>query len=202
MAPPGDTLGTFSSHGNAKKSRLSRAGKRANKPRRKERDMDPEKDETTPQEPETEPEEGAEGEPAAGEGQDGVEDKHGQPGINREKYQRDIEAKDKQIAELQAQLDEKSKTEEGRAALKAELDKLKADMADERTDHRLELAGCLNAKAAKALLGDYDGDVAKLKEACPYLFGVEKKTGSTGLKPEGAAGDLDDKLDKAFGIKK
>ena len=166
--------------------------------------MDPEKDETTPQEPETEPEKGAGEEPAAGEGQDGgegVEDKHGQPGINREKYQRDIEAKDKQIAELQAQLDEKSKTEEGRAALKAELDRLKADMADERTDHRLELAGCLNAKAAKALLGDYDGDVAKLKEGCPYLFGAEKKTGSTGLKPEGGAGDLDDKIDKAFKLK-
>lgn len=166
--------------------------------------MDPEKDETTPQEPETEPEKGAGEEPAAGEGQDGgegVEDKHGQPGINREKYQRDIEAKDKQIAELQAQLDEKSKTEEGRAALKAELDRLKADMADERVDHKLELAGCLNAKAAKALLGDYDGDVAKLKEGCPYLFGAEKKTGSTGLKPEGGAGDLDDKIDKAFKLK-
>lgn len=166
--------------------------------------MDPEKDETTPQEPETEPEKGAGEEPAAGEGQDGgegVEDKHGQPGINREKYQRDIEAKNKQIAELQAQLDEKSKTEEGRAALKAELDRLKADMADERIDHKLELAGCLNAKAAKALLGDYDGDVAKLKEGCPYLFGAEKKTGSTGLKPEGGAGDLDDKIDKAFKLK-
>lgn len=166
--------------------------------------MDPEKDETTPQEPETEPEKGAGEEPAAGEGQDGgegVEDKHGQPGINREKYQRDIEAKNKQIAELQAQLDEKSKTEEGRAALKAELDRLKADMADERVDHKLELAGCLNAKAAKALLGDYDGDVAKLKEGCPYLFGAEKKTGSTGLKPEGGAGDLDDKIDKAFKLK-
>lgn len=166
--------------------------------------MDPEKDETTPQEPETEPEKGAGEEPAAGEGQDGgegVEDKHGQPGINREKYQRDIEAKNKQIAELQAQLDEKSKTEEGRAALKAELDRLKADMADERIDHKLELAGCLNAKAAKALLGDYDGDVAKLKEGCPYLFGAEQKTGSTGLKPEGGAGDLDDKIDKAFKLK-
>lgn len=166
--------------------------------------MDPEKDETTPQEPETEPEEGAGEGPAAGEGQDGseeVEDKHGQPGINREKYQRDIEAKDKQIAELQAQLREKSKTEEGRAELKAELDRLKADMADERVDHKLELAGCLNAKAAKALLGDYDGDVAKLKEGCPYLFGAEKKTGSTGLKPEGGAGDLNDKIDKAFKLK-
>ncbi len=74
-------------------------------------------------------------------------------------------------------------------------------MADERVDHKLELAGCLNAKAAKALLGDYDDDVAKLKEGCPYLFGVEKKTGSTGLKPEGGASDLDDKLDKAFKLK-
>lgn len=167
--------------------------------------MDPKKDETTPQEPKTEPAEGAEEEPAAGEGQDGgadVKDSHGQPGINREKYQRDIEAKDKQIAELQAQLDERSKTEEGRAALKAELDKLKADMADERTDHKLQLAGCLNAKAAKALLGDYGGDVAKLKEGCPYLFESKKQTGSTGLKPEGGAGgSLDEKLDRAFGVK-
>lgn len=164
---------------------------------------------TEPQtDPKAEPAEGgAEGDPKpATEGQGGGDgepnDKHGQPGINREKYQRDIEAKDKKIAELQAQLDEKSKTEEGRAALKEELDKLKAEMADERVDHKLELAGCRNAKAAKALLEDYDGDVAKLKEACPYLFGNEKKTGSTGLKPEGGAGDLDDKLDKAFGIKK
>lgn len=151
---------------------------------------------------------GAVGDPKpAAEGQGGeegeVKDKHGQPGINREKYQRDIEAKDKQIAELQAQLDEKSKTEEGRAELKAELDKLKADMADERTDHRLELAGCLNAKAAKALLGDYGGDVAKLKDACPYLFGTEKKqTGSTGARPEGPADGVDDKLDRIFGLKK
>lgn len=151
---------------------------------------------------------GAAGDPKpAAEGQGGeegeVKDKHGQPGINREKYQRDIEAKDKQIAELQAQLDEKSKTEEGRAALKAELDKLKADMADERTDHSLELAGCLNAKAAKALLGDYGGDVAKLKDACPYLFGTEKKqTGSTGARPEGPADGVDDKLDRIFGLKK
>lgn len=164
---------------------------------------------TEPQtDPKAEPAEGgAEGDPKpATEGQGGGDgepnDKHGQPGINREKYQRDIEAKDKKIAELQAQLDEKSKTEEGRAALKEELDKLKAEMADERVDHKLELAGCRNAKAAKALLEDYDGDVAKLKEACPYLFGNEKKTGSTGLKPEGGAGNLDDKLDKAFGIKK
>ena len=165
--------------------------------------MDPDKDETTAQQQaEDEPAKGA-GEEHGAEGQGGeadVKDSHGQPGINREKYQRDIEAKDKQIAELQAQLDERSKTEEGRAALKEELDRLKADMADERVTHSLQLEGCLNAKAAKALLGDYDGDVAKLKDQCPYLF-AERKTGSTGLKTQGDASDLDDKLDKAFKLK-
>lgn len=120
-----------------------------------------------------------------GGGDEGVEDKHGQPGINREKYQRDMKAKDDKIAELQAQLDEKSKTEEGRAELKDELDKLKAEMADERVSHKLEMAGCRNVKAAKALLDDYDGDVAKLKADCPYLFSEGKKTGTTGLKPNG-----------------
>lgn len=142
------------------------------------------------------PQDGADGADDGGE----VEDRHGQPGINREKYARDMKAKDDKIADLQAKLDEKAKTEEGRASLKKELDDLKAEMADERVAHKLELAGCRNVKAAKALLDDYDGDVAKLKEECPYLF-EGKKAGSTGLKPEGGASDLDDKLDKAFRLK-
>ena len=182
-------------------------------------------DEGTEPKPEPPKDEGAEGgsegepKPAA-EGQGGEDgepsDKHGQPGINREKYQRDMKAKDDKIAELQAQLDEKSKTEqdnvltngkeplewivlkteEGRAELKDELDKLKAEMADERVSHKLEMAGCRNVKAAKALLDDYEGDVAKLKEACPYLFS-EKQTGSTGLKSDGdAAKASEEKVDK------
>ena len=107
-----------------------------------------------------------------------------------------MKAKDDKIAELQAQLDEKSKTEEGRAELKDELDKLKAEMADERVSHKLEMAGCRNVKAAKALLDDYEGDVAKLKGACPYLFS-EKQTGSTGLKSGGdAAKASEEKVDK------
>ena len=142
-----------------------------------------------------------------GEGQGGgegeVEDRHGQPGINREKYQRDMKAKDDKIAELQAQLDEKSKTEEGRANLKAEMEKLKADMADERATYDLKLAGIRDekaVKAAKAMLPDYGGDVAKLKEDCPYLFDG-RKAGSTGLRHEGEAGKaIDAKLDKIFGV--
>lgn len=153
---------------------------------------------------------GTEGQPKpAAEGQGGgegeVEDKHGQPGINREKYNRDMAAKDKEIADLKAQVAEAAKTEEGRKALEERIAKLEADQKDERITHKLEMAGCLNVKAAKALLDDYEGDVAKLKEACPYLFsdGKAKQTGSTGLKPDGDAEKaLDEKLDRAFGLKK
>ena len=162
---------------------------------------------TEPQgtDPRTEPKQGegaqggAEGDPKpAAEGQGGgegeVEDRHGQPGINREKYNRDMAAMDKEIADLKAQIAEAAKTEEGRKALEEKIAKLEADQADERIAHKLEMAGCLNAKAAKALLDDYDGNVAKLKEACPYLFsdGKARQTGSTGLKPEGGAGKSDE----------
>lgn len=176
------------------------------------------KTQTEPQvtDPQTEPKQGdgtqggTEGDPKpAAEGQGGgegeVKDNHGQPGINREKYQRDIAAKDKEIADLKAQIAEAAKTEEGRKALEEKIAKLEADQKDERVTHKLELAGCRNTKAAKALLDDYDGDVAKLKEDCPYLFsdGKNKQTGSTGLKPDGDADKaLDEKLDRAFGIKK
>lgn len=161
-------------------------------------------------EAEPKPQEGAQGgaeanpEPEAeGQGAGGseVEDKHGQPGINREKYQRDMKERDDKIAELQAKLDEKAKTEEGRDELKKQIEDLKAEVADERLTHKLELAGCRNVKAAKSVLDDYDGDVAKLKEDCPYLFDG-RKAGSTGLKSEGDAGKaLDSKLDKIFGVK-
>ncbi len=179
---------------------------------------DENKTQTEPQvtDPQTEPKQGdgtqggTEGDPKpAAEGQGGgegeVKDSHGQPGINREKYQRDIAAKDKEIADLKAQIAEAAKTEEGRKALEEKIAKLEADQKDERVTHKLELAGCRNTKAAKALLDDYDGDVAKLKEDCPYLFsdGKNKQTGSTGLKPDGDADKaLDEKLDRAFGIKK
>lgn len=179
---------------------------------------DENKTQTEPQvtDPQTEPKQGdgtqggTEGDPKpAAEGQGGgegeVKDNHGQPGINREKYQRDIAAKDKEIADLKAQIAEAAKTEEGRKALEEKIAKLEADQKDERVTHKLELAACRNTKAAKALLDDYDGDVAKLKEDCPYLFsdGKNKQTGSTGLKPDGDADKaLDEKLDRAFGIKK
>ena len=143
------------------------------------------------------------GSEGAGEGDNGGGE-GGKPGatVNRHKYERDLEAKDKEIEALKAQIAEAAKTKEGREELEKKMDDLKAQMASEKVGYQLELAGCVNVKAAKALLDDYDGDVAKLKEACPYLFGKEKKTGATGAKPTGPAGDDDADLDRAFGLKK
>lgn len=148
--------------------------------------------------------EGGEPKKPEGDGED-TKDSHGQPGINKERHDREMAEKDKEIADLQAKLDEATKTEEGRAELKKELEEAKASIADMKVNHSLEMLGCKNVKAAKALLEDYDNDPAKLKEAEPYLFGEEesKPKGSTGKPPAGPPdGSLDEKLDKAFGLKK
>lgn len=128
-----------------------------------------------------------------------VKDKHGQPGINKERHEKEMAAKDAEIAKLQEQLAEAAKTEEGRKELQKQIDEMKASQADERVTHKLEMAGCKNTKAAKALLDDYDGDVPKLKEACPYLFEDEKQKGKTGGKHIGSAGkSIEDKIDSVF----
>lgn len=156
------------------------------------------------QEPKQEEPKHKEGEGKSGEGDDGVKDSHGQPGINKERHDKEMAEKDAKIAELEAKIAEQAKTEEGRKELQKQIDELKASQADERVTHKLEMAGCKNVKAAKVLLDDdYDGDVSKLKEACPYLFEGKKESGSTGGKPAGAASEkIDDLLDKSMKIKK
>ena len=139
--------------------------------------------------------------PEPGPSDDGLKDKHGEDAINRGRYDRDIKAKDDEIAALKKQLDEVKKGAEDSAAALKRVEELEARLADEKVDHALEVAECVNGKAAKALLDDYDGDVAKLKEACPYLFKQPKQTGSTGYRPGGAPDALDDELDRAFGLK-
>ena len=103
--------------------------------------------------------------------------------------------KDDRIAELEKQLEESGrKAKSGEDALK-KIEALEAQLADEKVTHALEAAGCVNAKAAKALLDDYKGDVEKLKEACPYLF--KKQTGSTGTKPGGAPSTSEERRKRA-----
>ena len=140
---------------------------------------------------------GPQGGTGGAEGGDDPLDRHGEPGISRGKYEREVKAYKARIAELEAKVDESAKTEEGRAKLKKELDDAKASFADRELGYQLRLEGCVDEKAAKARLEDFDGDVAKLKEACPYLFRAQGPTGSTGAKPQGASSAIDDEIGRA-----
>lgn len=146
--------------------------------------------------------------PPAG-GSDGgkLTDKHGEEAINLGHHNRLMAEKDDEIAELKKQLAaSKGEAEKGADALK-QIAELKTQLADEKVSNALKLAGCVNEKAAKAVLADYEGDVGKLAEACPYLFGGSaegKQKGSTGAKHHGAPGAKDDEdadLDRIFGLK-
>lgn len=130
-------------------------------------------------------------------GEETIKDSHGQPGINKERHDREMAEKDAKIAELEAKIAEASATKERADELQKEIDGLKQEQADSKIAHALEMAGCVDVKAAKARLDDFDGDVAKLKEACPYLFGQERKTGSTGAKHTGAPDSHDQRVKKA-----
>lgn len=114
-----------------------------------------------------------------------------------ERTQKDYEAalaeRDARIAELEGEIAEAAKTAEGAERLRAEMDELRRRGDEERVGFELQLAGARNAKAARALLGDYENDVGKLKAAEPWLFGAgvaaPAQTGATGLPNAGAASD-------------
>lgn len=131
---------------------------------------------------------------AGGSGEGAVLDKHGQVGINKERHDREIAAKDAEIAKLKEQIE----AYDGKQAaeLKAQIEQLQSDLATERTVSALEKAGCIDTETAQAVIGKFGGDVAKLKEAKPFLFEIKKK-GATGGKPAGAA-DGKDALEQRF----
>ena len=131
-------------------------------------------------------------------------DKHGEPTINKGRYDREMKEKNDEIAKLKAELE---KSKEGKKTVDdamAEVAKLREELADKELTHKLDKAGCVNVKAAKAVLDDYEGDVQKLIEGAPYLFGSqqqEPRRGSTGAKPHGTPNNNDDAwMDKAFGL--
>lgn len=141
--------------------------------------------------------------------QEEVQDKHGNPGISRDKYQRDMAKKDAEIAELRAKVDEAAKTEEGRAELQKQMDELKAawdaDKAkfnQETTNMQLEAAGCIDVELASAAMAKAECSIEDLKKSKPYLF---KQKGATGGKPTGAVDPEDAMLERMrsiAGIKK
>ena len=122
--------------------------------------------------------------------------------VNRHQYERDVQRRDKEIADLKAQLkaqnDAKAAKGDETAQLRKEIEDFKSQLADEKLNAALAAAGCIDAKAAKACLDDYDGDVARLKEAKPYLFQAqEKKVLSTGGRPAGTPSPDDERVRRA-----
>ena len=123
--------------------------------------------------------------------------------VNRHQYERDVERRDKRIAELEGQLraqnDAKAAKGDETAQLRKEIEDFKSQLADEKLNAALAAAGCIDAKAAKACLDDYGGDVSKLAEAKPYLFqqAQEKKVLSTGGRPAGTPSPDDERVRRA-----
>lgn len=132
---------------------------------------------------------------------EGVKDSHGQPGINKERHDKEVEKLNAEIAKLKAEAKDAAENKAKREEYEKKVSDLEAKMADSETTHRLELAGCRSVKAAKALLDDFGGDVSKLKAEHPYLFEAEKQTGRAGGKPGGAPNGIDDKIDAMMGVK-
>lgn len=114
--------------------------------------------------------------------------------VGANEWRKALAAKDAQIAELQGKVAEAAKTAEATEALNAEIAALKRQMADERTEFALHVAGARSVPAAKALLAEHDGDVAALAKAKPWLFETKGSSqgGATGLEPAGASGGSDD----------
>lgn len=114
-----------------------------------------------PQDPQQDPkpQEGGAGEGGA------PQDPEPQEGaVNRHQYERDIQRRDKEIRDLKAQL------------------------ADEKANAALSAAGCIDLELGRAALEKLGGDVARLREAKPYLFREDDKTPrSTGGRPAGRA---------------
>ena len=110
-----------------------------------------------------------------------------------EEIRASLAERDQKIAELEAQVAEASKTVESAEALAKQIEELKASADEERVGFELGLAGARSVTADRALLAEHGGDVAKLKEAEPWLFSDGKPEGcAKGLEPAGAA-KADDK---------
>lgn len=116
-----------------------------------------------------------------------------QPQVNSTDWEKAVAERDEKIAALEAQVAEAAKNAETAERLRGEIAELKAQGESDRIDFKLQLAGVRNVKAARAMLGDYDGDVDALKTAEPWLFAdapsPQKQTGKTGLPNAGTSSD-------------
>lgn len=116
--------------------------------------------------------------------------------MNAHKYQRDL-------TKVEAERDAAQAEVEGYKKLEKEFADFKAEQETAKTESALKEAGCHDIVAASARLKEFDGNVAKLKEAAPYLFNSSDKSKSTGGKPKGAPDPEDErtkKMREVFGL--
>lgn len=106
-------------------------------------------------------------------------------------YEVQIAERDGRIADLEAQVAEAAKTAEATEQLKSQIEELRKQGESDRLDFELQLAGCRNVKAARAVLDEHNGDVSALKAAEPWMFkdAPARQSGKTGLANAGAAAD-------------
>lgn len=112
-------------------------------------------------------------------------------GADAEAYEKQLAGRDSRITELEAQIADAAKNAETADGLRAEIAALKEQGESDRIDFKLQLAGCRNVKAARAVLDDHKGDIDALKAAKPWMFAdaPQKQTGKTGLPNAGTATD-------------
>ena len=131
--------------------------------------------------------------PKAGEGGEPQDPATGEGGKdpNVHKLERDVANRDKRIKELEEQLEAATggqKTAEERiASIEEQLKAMEEERDAAKADSVLAAAGCIDLDLGRTALASLDGDVEKLKESKPYLFGVKQKPGSTGGSPDGSA---------------
>ncbi|WP_373580866.1 hypothetical protein [Collinsella aerofaciens] len=112
-------------------------------------------------------------------------------GAGAEAYEKQLAERDSRIAELEAQVADAAKNAEAAEGLRAEIAAMKEQGESDRIDFKLQLAGCRNVKAARAVLAGHGGDVDALKAAEPWMFAdaPQKQIGKTGLPNAGTAID-------------
>lgn len=102
--------------------------------------------------------------------------------VNAHKHQREVQ-------KLQEQLDAANKELEGYKGLDKKLSDFIAAQEADKADSALKAAGCIDTVAASARLSEFGGDIAKLKEAAPYLFASTDNGKSTGGSQKGDPGE-------------
>ena len=123
--------------------------------------------------------------------------------VNTHKLERDLANREKRIKELEAELAESKKSmassDERISAIEKQLKDSQEAKEKAEVEAKLTSAGCSDLELGRAALAALEGDVAKLKEAKPYLFQSEPKSVNTTGKPAGSSSGIARNIKEGLG---